>query len=360
VTGAPRRPRVLMTIGRDPSHPAARFGIPTSYINALITVGADPVLLPPGLARGGVERLVADMDGLLLPGGVDPHPRHFHEAVHHAAVIDEELDAIEFAVIDSALRRRIPILGICRGSQILNMALGGSLIQHLHEDPIDHRPDGPLDRHVHRIDLVEGSRLRQLAGVAEMAVNSWHHQAVARLGAGLHATAFASDGVVEAVESTDPDRWIVGVQYHPEELLDRPAHRRLFDAFFDASTQPRPALTERTPYVNQPLSPSRTIGTTVVTSGLVGRGCDGSVAATVDAQLAEVLRQLDAILAGHARERSDVAAVNVYLTDLADIGWLNAAFEDYFSVPYPARTTLRCGLAPGILVELNAIIDGGA
>jgi putative glutamine amidotransferase len=233
------RPRLLVTAGRDLPERASNLRLPMSYVAAILSIGAIPVLIPPGLDETAVNDLVADVDGLLLPGGVDPHPRHFNEAVHPMTVIDEDLDALELSVIAAAMQAGLPTLGICRGSQILNVALGGTLIQHLGNEPIDHRPDGPLDRHIHQVQLSEGSRLRTLAGAATLHVNSWHHQAIGRVADTLRVAAVADDGVVEAIESADPDTWVVGVQYHPEELLAHPAHSALFSSFADSCRQGR-------------------------------------------------------------------------------------------------------------------------
>lgn len=237
------RPRILVTMGRDLPDRSNTLRLPVSYVTALLAEGAIPVLMPPGLDSAAVNDFVQGVDGLLLPGGVDPHPRYFDEDVHPMTLIDEELDALEFATIEAVRRERLPMLGICRGSQVMNVAFGGSLIQHLETSPIDHKPDGPLNRHIHLAKLVEGTRLRALSGVDELRVNSWHHQAVGRVGDGLKVAAVAEDGVIEAVESIDPDTWIVGVQYHPEEMSDGKAHRSLLTDFVAAAQLSRlPAL----------------------------------------------------------------------------------------------------------------------
>jgi putative glutamine amidotransferase len=214
----------------------------------LARADAVPVLLPAGLDTRSIGEFVAGADGVLLPGGVDPHPRHFGEEPHPRTVIDEALDALEFTVVAAAIGRGLPILGICRGSQVLNVALGGSLVQHLPTDPIDHNPDGPLDRHVHGIEFVDGTRLRALAGVPRLDVNSWHHQAISRVATGLRVAAVATDGVVEAVEAVDGRSWMVGVQYHPEELIaDHPAHQALFHSFLAACRQAGPRAAGKAP-----------------------------------------------------------------------------------------------------------------
>jgi putative glutamine amidotransferase len=231
----PSRPRILVTIGRDLPDRSDHLRLPISYIDALLLEGAIPVLMPPGLDAPAVEKLVGEADGVLLPGGVDPHPRYFGEDIHPMTLIDEELDELEFATVEAARRVGLPILGICRGSQVLNVAFGGSLIQHLETAPIDHKPDGPLDRHIHRAQLREGTRLHALSETAELAVNSWHHQAIGRLGDGLQVAAVAEDGVIEAIESADGSEWILGVQYHPEELMSVVSHRAVLAEFVAAA-----------------------------------------------------------------------------------------------------------------------------
>jgi putative glutamine amidotransferase len=229
------RPRILVTLGRDLPHRTDQLRLPVSYVDAILAEHAIPVLMPPRLDRRAIEAFVRSVDGLLLPGGVDPHPRHFDEEVHPMTVVDEPLDTLEFATIDCARRAHMPILGICRGSQVLNVALGGSLIQHLETAPIDHKPNGPLSQHIHHIELTAGTRLHATCAVDQLKVNSWHHQAIGRLGRGLRVAARAEDGVIEAIESANPEEWVIGVQYHPEELTAIAAHRALLAEFVAAA-----------------------------------------------------------------------------------------------------------------------------
>ena len=212
---------------------------------------------------GGTLELIAPGDplpnleesaGLLFTGGYDIHPCHWDttEAVHPRAEIDADRDVFEIPLIRTAWERKLPLLGICRGEQILNVALGGSLIQDVPEhygcEPSRHqhgRPEVP-DMH-HRVQLAPGSRLRSLLGEDVFLVNSRHHQAVQRLAPGLVAVGWHLDTVhprtgpiIEAIEASDPTRWVFGVQWHPENLvtLKGPAGdaaRTLFEAFVQAS-----------------------------------------------------------------------------------------------------------------------------
>jgi putative glutamine amidotransferase len=196
---------------------------------------------------------LAEVAGLLLAGGADIHPRHWDagEAVHPEAEVDEDRDLFEIPLIRRAWEARLPILGICRGEQILNVALGGSMVQHVPEhygcELSRHQhgtPDAP-DMH-HRVQLAPGSRLRALLGEDVFLVNSRHHQAVKRVAPELVAVGWHLDTVhretgplVEAVEAADPGRWAFGVQWHPENLvgLKGPAGdaaRDLFSAFVKA------------------------------------------------------------------------------------------------------------------------------
>jgi putative glutamine amidotransferase len=200
---------------------ALPFGIGTpeekrgSYRNALLHAGIEPVENVTDL--GGV-------DGLVLAGGTDVDPALY--GAGREAETDEPdrvRDGLEGALLDEALERDLPVLGICRGLQILNVHLGGTLRQHI---------DGhkfPKVREVHGIAIAPGSRLEAILGTREYVVNSRHHQAADRVGAGLGVTATAPDGVVEALELAGK-RFVLAVQWHPESRTDGP-DARLFEAF---------------------------------------------------------------------------------------------------------------------------------
>ena len=196
---------------------------------------------------------LSSASGLLLTGGYDIHPRHWDatEAIHPKAELDGERDELEISLLQAAWARNLPILGICRGEQILNVALGGSLIQDVPDyygcDPECHQHGTPElpDMH-HRVQLAPGSRLRALLGEDVFLVNSRHHQAVKRLAPPLVAVGWhlgtvhpETGPLVEAVEAADPHRWVFGVQWHPENLVNLKgpagdAARDLFLAFVQA------------------------------------------------------------------------------------------------------------------------------
>jgi len=194
-------------------------------------VGGVPVVMPP-LGPADVPALVGRLDGLLLSGGPDLAPQAY-DAAPHAELGETEprLDAFEYAVAREALRLGLPTLGICRGAQALNVVFGGTLHQHLPDvvgDAVAHRQTDDSRQPTHLVDVVPGSRLARVLGSTRLAVNSFHHQGVDRLGHGLRVCARAPDGAIEAIE--DPTRPLVlGVQWHAETLVDVTVHRPLFE-----------------------------------------------------------------------------------------------------------------------------------
>jgi putative glutamine amidotransferase len=228
---------IAVTLARMSDRPET-FRINESYLRPLTALGLAPVGLLPGTDPDAVTQLVAGADGVLLPGGVDVNPSRYGQRVLPTSRIDDDADELELAVVAEARRRRIPVLGICRGAQVLNVALGGTLVQHLSTQVLDHKPRVPLTRAVHDIQILPDSVLHSVlgrqTGEEGIAVNSCHHQAIASVGSGLRAVAWAPDGVVEAVESHDPHWWAVAVQYHPEALGANSIHAELFAAFAKA------------------------------------------------------------------------------------------------------------------------------
>lgn len=202
------------------------------YLDGVTRAGGIAVLLPPQPADGRiVERVVGLLDGLVLTGGRDVNPQAYGHPPHPATEEPgPERDAWEFALLTAALRRRLPVLGICRGPQVINVALGGTLHQHL-PDVIGHTGHRVADAvfATATADIVGGSRLGRLLGRTAQ-ISCYHHQAIDRLGAGLIATA-TSGGVIEGIEMTGDD-FVVGVQWHPEENLE---DLRLFGGLVDAA-----------------------------------------------------------------------------------------------------------------------------
>lgn len=232
-------PRIgITTYGRD-EH--GRFCLPAAYVDAVRRAGGVPLLLPPGEAHP--ERVLEVVDGLILSGGGDIDPACYGGRSHPTLyLVDPERDRFELHLARAVVDQDVPVLGICRGSQVLNVAWGGDLIPHLPEGedaPVRHRlpPRTPTD---HPVSVDPGSRLAGILGEPELSVRSWHHQAVQRVASGWRAVAWAPDGTVEAVE-WQQDAWAVGVQWHPELSMDSPVHRRLFEALVQAAAQRRQA-----------------------------------------------------------------------------------------------------------------------
>jgi putative glutamine amidotransferase len=188
--------------------------VPAAYVHAIDRAGGRPLLVP--LTTGGVEETLAAVDGMLFPGGADLDPELYGQEPHEATFgVDGERDRAELALLEEALARDMPVLAVCRGSQVLNVARGGDLQQHLPDVVGDethkHMPGEFAD---HDVTVEAGTRLAALVG-AGAPVKSHHHQGFGRIGEGLRAAARAEDGTIEAVE--DPAlRFAVGVLWHPE------------------------------------------------------------------------------------------------------------------------------------------------
>jgi len=236
----PRTPLIgvstSITIGTRPE----RAYVNSAYLFAIQQAGGVPVPLPPQLGARALETLTETLHGLLLTGGGDMDPTAFGEAPHPTLYdVAPARDTLETAAIRLALERRRPILAICRGIQVLNVALGGSLHQDVASDPgtqIPHSQKEPRDQPTHKVTIAPRSRLATVMDTDESEVNSMHHQAVKSPGAGLVPVAWAPDQIVEGVELADPTRFVLGVQWHPEELVGHSeAARRLFAALIDAA-----------------------------------------------------------------------------------------------------------------------------
>ena len=175
----------------------------------------------------------------MLTGGEDVDPTRYGESrLAATGEPHQPRDEYELALARAAHEQRVPTLAICRGAQVVNVALGGTLIQDIpsqHPGDIHHDPAGKRAERVHRVDIDSTSRLADIVAETSITTNSSHHQSVDRVAPGLRVTARAKDGIVEAIESTDPAWWMIGVQWHPEELTATPEDwdRRLFAAFAD-------------------------------------------------------------------------------------------------------------------------------
>jgi len=230
------------------SYPSSFPGVRTyrfngNYSAALAAAGGLPVAIPLNLPEPTLAALLGRLDGLCLAGGDDVDPVRYGEARHPAlGAVDAERDRTELWLSRRALDERLPLLAICRGIQVLNVAAGGTLYQDLAADlpeslPHSYRPSPstPWDRPKHRVRLAAGSGLARLLSAEELQTNSFHHQAVKQVAGGFTPVAWADDGVIEAIEANG-QHFAIGVQWHPEAMARRdPAAQQLFRAFIAAA-----------------------------------------------------------------------------------------------------------------------------
>jgi putative glutamine amidotransferase len=225
----------ITTYARDER---GRYSLPGTYINAIRRAGGIPILLPHGEPH--LAQLVKRLDGVILSGGGDVDPAYYGGAQHETIyLIDPERDQTEIALAQQLRQMELPMLSICRGVQVLNVALGGTLIEHLPDEvgeDISHRAQPPGATR-HTVEIEPDSCLAQIVGQTEIIAASWHHQALRQPGQGLRVVARAADGTIEAVEMPEHP-WLIGVQWHPELTApDDPAQQRLFDALVEAARQ---------------------------------------------------------------------------------------------------------------------------
>ncbi len=223
----PGRPRIGVTSSSGTGRTTAIEQVGRGYLDGVAAAGGLPLVLPTGDAVLAADA-VASVDGLVLTGGADVDPARYGAELHpETGGIDTARDAWELALLAAAENAGVPVLAICRGIQVLAVAHGGTLHQHLPDrtDLAHDLEDRSFDE-VQPLDVVPGSRLHGIVGVDVLPANTLHHQAVDDPGTGLVVSARAADGTVEAIEA--PDAPVLGVQWHPELLLDRPAHAALF------------------------------------------------------------------------------------------------------------------------------------
>ena len=215
----------------------------TTYVDSLRRAGAIPVLIPP--QPENAAEVVSELDGLLLAGGDDCDPSVYGEQRHPTVEpMDPRRQANDLSLARAARERGIPTLGICLGVQVMNVAAGGTLIQHIESD-IDHASE-PSDRHRHDVVVDGGTNLAKILGARELEVNSSHHQAIKDPGDGLRVTAHAPDGIIEGLE--DPRHpFYLGVQWHPEDMGGEASATAIFGAFVEAARKYHEMKTDLSP-----------------------------------------------------------------------------------------------------------------
>jgi putative glutamine amidotransferase len=233
-------PIIGLTLGRldDQNGQPTRLALSLAYIAALQRAGAAPLLLPTGIPLARLPALLQRIDGLLLSGGGDIYPARYRQAPHAGLrSVDPSRDALELKLARLAIERQIPVLGICRGLQVLNVTSGGSLYQDLpsqRPSSLEHQPPTPDPTCLHGVRLEPESRLARIVGAKSLEVNSDHHQSIQALGRGWVVAATSLDGVIEAIEYPDHP-FALGVQWHPERLPPGDRSRRLMAAFIRAA-----------------------------------------------------------------------------------------------------------------------------
>lgn len=216
----------------------------TTYLKALKAAGAIPLVLPLTGCLEDFKQLTDLLDGFLFTGGPDVHPFVFgEETLAGCGAVSPERDEMELKLLPLVMERQKPVFGICRGVQVINIALGGDIWQDISSQvhfktPIAHSQPFSYSSPSHTVRLLEGSRLAQITGLLKLSVNSMHHQAVRKVASGLLASAYSADGLVEALELPDYP-FFVGVQWHPEYLWERDeSAEKLFRSFVSACVKP--------------------------------------------------------------------------------------------------------------------------
>jgi putative glutamine amidotransferase len=232
------QPLVALTATTKDIGGIMRVRLNEDYVDAVCDAGLVPLILPPR-DPGELEALLDLVTGVVLTGGEDVDPAEYGaETSPETYAPHHQRDAFELAMVRLAHERRLPTLAICRGIQVANVALGGTLVQDIPSEcpaAIDHERSEERDMRVHEVSIDRGSKLAAAVGATVISVNSSHHQALARVADGLRVSARATDGIIEGAEWEGDEWWMLGVQWHPEELVrdGKPWDRALFRAFAD-------------------------------------------------------------------------------------------------------------------------------
>jgi putative glutamine amidotransferase len=243
----PRHPLVAVTATTRLDNGTLRVRLSVAYLTSLDGAGLTPIVVPPFAPCADRDAILDVVSGLVLTGGEDVEPARYGAEPHpRLSTVHADRDATELALLSGAHDRRLPVLAICRGIQVLNVGLGGTLIQDLpsqHPSAIDHDIGGARSARTHTISIVPDSKLASAVVRDGIAVNSFHHQAIERLADGMIVTATAEDGVIEGIETAPGNPWwALGIQWHPEDLTGdtEPWDRALFAAFATQVRETRP------------------------------------------------------------------------------------------------------------------------
>ena len=238
------KPLIGITTARTTSeYGYPQFALPETYVQALVQAGANPVLIPSDLPEEVLEGLLDRLDGVLFSGGGDIEPHRYNADDHPSlSYVDPDRDAVEFALLDEVLQTEKPFFAICRGIQVLNVNLGGTLYVDIPSQipgSLKHSyspGEIPIDFLAHGVRVEPDSRLAEIVGAATVEVNSTHHQAIKELAPGLKPVAFSPDEIIEAVELDDYG-FGLAVQWHPERLVAHNSMLALFRAFVEATQE---------------------------------------------------------------------------------------------------------------------------
>ena len=225
----------------NPQYGFPLISSPKSYTQALIQAGALPILIPLNLPASQYTALLERLDGIIFTGGGDMNPDHYGGEGHpKVGNVDEERDQAELGLFETIRQTKLPFLGICRGFQVINVAMGGTLYEHItdqHPGALTHDcfPENPTDYLAHPVSIAAGSPLAQILGETEVQVNSLHHQGVRTLAPELEPLAWAPDGLLEAYQLPDHPLFGLAVQWHPEWLPEHKNHQAIFSTFIQAA-----------------------------------------------------------------------------------------------------------------------------
>ncbi|MGE5630299.1 MAG: gamma-glutamyl-gamma-aminobutyrate hydrolase family protein [Caulobacteraceae bacterium] len=236
------KPVILITSNHESEGGRSKTTCNWHYINSVAICGGLPLVLPNIDTGDNIDSIMRLADGILFSGGADVHPKYFNEEIKvDNMTICERRDSFEMSLAERVLASDMPVLGICRGMQLLNIAAGGNIYQDIgaqYKTSIKHsNPESPRWEIIHKVKPVENSKYYGLYSAAEKGVNSFHHQAVKDLASGFKVSAYSEDGLIEAYEA-DGERFLFGIQWHPEGMAEKyPEELELFRQFIKSANK---------------------------------------------------------------------------------------------------------------------------